>query len=420
MKALVVDDSKLARVKLGKLLEARGIEVDTAESGEEAIERARRSPPNVIFMDHQMPSMDGIEAMKLIKNDPRTRNVPIIMCTGQDEAAFRDMAEANGAVGVLTKPPVLEELDRLLSEAVVPAGAAEAAGDTVEIHEVLERIGRIERRVPDAEHIDRRMEEISKQLHTMLQQMEKDLEERLESIVEGLSAPAPDAAAIAEQAARQAGEQVARRIGQIEGRIREMETALEVLAGEQREPVDVEKLAKQAAERIESGLAQRLEPIERRVAELDANLAAELETVVQRTVAQIPTPPAVLSDTELERVRAVAEAAGMEAARQTMEEHEPPPAQAISAELEESLRALSEEIARDTARSTSQSEARRVVEAHLENIREPEADSAALKAIEDELHALRSQTASLQKQTRLAIAVAGAAVVLAAVSPFVL
>ncbi len=427
MKALVVDDSKLARVKLGKLLKERGLEVDTAESGEEAIERARKDPPNVIFMDHQMPSMDGIQAMKLIKSDPKTRNVPVIMCTGQDESAFRDMAVANGAVGVLTKPPVLEDLDKLLSETAVPEQAgAEAAREApepaAEIHEILERITRIEERVPTPEHIDRQITEVSHSVQGMLRTMEEELEARLAALTDELSTPALDVAEIAEQAARKAGEQVARRFGQIEARIKDMETALEAAVGESGPPVDVGSLAEEAAARIEAGLAERLELMEHKLGELDSNLSTEIEALVQRAVSQVPAPPVVLSDSELERVRAVAEAAALDAARQAIREHEPGPASTISEELEADLRALSEEIARETARSTSQSEAQRVVEAHLEDQRQTHGDSQAddrLKTLERELGAVRARAEGLQKRVYLALAVAGLAIAAALVMPFV-
>jgi CheY-like chemotaxis protein len=367
--------------------------------------------------------MDGIQAMKLIKSDPRTRDVPVIMCTGQDESDFRDLAVANGAVGVLTKPPVLEDLDKLLSEAAVPeeAESTAPAATGTELHEILERITRIERRVPAAEHIDRRIAEVSESVRDLLRKMEEELEARLASIADELSSPGVDAAAIAEQAAQRAGEQVARRFGQLESRIKELETALEAALGASAEPLDPEAVAREAAAKLESSLAERLAPLERKLGEMDANLSAEIETLVQRTVSQVPAPPAVLSDTELERVRAVAEATAQDAARQAIEAQEPRPAEAISRELEESLRALSEEIARETARATSQSEAQRVVAEHLEDGSGSEGgDDRRLAAMEKELQALRAAGEGLRRQVRLAMAVAGAAVAAAVALPFVL
>ena len=429
MKALVVDDSKLARVKLGKLLKERGIEVDTAESGEEAIERARRDPPNVIFMDHQMPSMDGIEAMKLIKSDPKTRNVPVIMCTGQDEAAFREMAASQGAVGVLTKPPVLEDLDRLLSEAAVPEETTPAEAPTqpaAEIHEILERITRIEARVPAPEHIEEQIAAVSESLRTAIRNMEEEIETRLATIADELSTPGLDAASIAEEAAQRAGEQVARRFAQFEHRIKELETALEAAISQEGRGPDPDSLAEQAAARIEAGLGERLEPLERKLSEIEASLSAEIEGLVQRTVSEIPAPPAVLGDGELERVKAVAESTAQRIAQQAVREQEAPAASAISEELEAELRALSEEIARETARATSQSEAQRVVEAHLSAVQESEPGNgkdetiARVDAVLRELREVREQNQGLRRQVYVAWVLAAAAIAAAIALPLVL
>ncbi len=422
MKALVVDDSKLARVKLGKLLKERGIEVDTAESGEEAVERADRSPPNLIFMDHQMPNMDGIEAMKRIKSNPKTQHVPVIMCTGQDEPAFKDMAVANGAMGVLTKPPAIEDLDRLLSEAAIPEHppTAEAAPAAAELQEILERITRIEAHLPASEQIEARIAAVSESLHTTIRTMEEQLEARLTRIVEESATPEIDTTALAEEAARQAGDQVARRLAQFEHRIKELETAVETALTQSASSADPAELAEQAAARIEAGVGKRLEPLERKLAELDTNLSAEIEAWVHRIVSEIPAAPAVLSDTELERVKAVAESAAQDAARQAVQAQEPPVASAISEELEASLRALSEQTAREAARAASQSEAQRVLEEHLQAEHASSAGASANDATAQELQALRRRSDQLQKQVHVAWAMAALAAIAAVVLPFVL
>ena len=62
--ALVVDDSKSARVILSRMLEKYDIEVDMAESAEQAIEYLKGNRPDAIFMDHLMPGMDGLQAVR--------------------------------------------------------------------------------------------------------------------------------------------------------------------------------------------------------------------------------------------------------------------------------------------------------------------------------------------------------------------
>ena len=69
-KALIVDDSKLAQFVLKNMLIQHKIEVDMTESAEEALGYLSRRKPDVIFMDHTMPGMDGLQALKAIKDDP--------------------------------------------------------------------------------------------------------------------------------------------------------------------------------------------------------------------------------------------------------------------------------------------------------------------------------------------------------------
>jgi CheY-like chemotaxis protein len=102
-RALVVDDSKSARSFLAKLLEDQRLEVDAAETAEQAIEYLSRNRPDVIFMDHLMPGMDGFQAVQAIKGNPRTATIPILMYTSQEGELYLGQARALGAVGVLPK-----------------------------------------------------------------------------------------------------------------------------------------------------------------------------------------------------------------------------------------------------------------------------------------------------------------------------
>ena len=102
-RALIVDDSKSARAFLARMLEKHGIEVDTAETAEQAIVYLARTRPDVIFMDHLMPGMDGFQAVQSIKNNPRTATIPIMMFTSQEGELYLGQARALGALGVLPK-----------------------------------------------------------------------------------------------------------------------------------------------------------------------------------------------------------------------------------------------------------------------------------------------------------------------------
>ncbi|HEU5442900.1 MAG TPA: response regulator, partial [Steroidobacteraceae bacterium] len=78
-------------------------QVDSVESAEAAIGYLASRRPDVIFMDHMMPGMDGFQAVQAIKNDPRTATIPIMMYTSQEGEVYLGQARALGAVGVLPK-----------------------------------------------------------------------------------------------------------------------------------------------------------------------------------------------------------------------------------------------------------------------------------------------------------------------------
>jgi len=101
--ALVVDDSKTARVTLKRMLEKQGLDVETLESAPEALDYLGNTTPDVIFMDHMMPDMDGFEAVKVIKGNPDTATIPIMMYTSRGGDLYVSQARALGAVGILPK-----------------------------------------------------------------------------------------------------------------------------------------------------------------------------------------------------------------------------------------------------------------------------------------------------------------------------
>ncbi len=102
-RALIVDDSNSARIVLSRMLQKYSIDVDTAESAESAMVYLTHNRPDVIFMDHLMPGMDGFQAVQAIKNNPRTATIPIMMYTSQEGELYVGQARALGAVGVLPK-----------------------------------------------------------------------------------------------------------------------------------------------------------------------------------------------------------------------------------------------------------------------------------------------------------------------------
>lgn len=134
--ALIVDDSPSARLVLGRMLTRHSLEVEAVASAEEALDYLKHARPDVIFMDHQMPGMDGLQALGAIKSNPDTATIPVMMYTSQSGEVYVGQARALGAIGVLPKQvqPVevseilrsLHLIDDELSEA---AAAAEAVAE---------------------------------------------------------------------------------------------------------------------------------------------------------------------------------------------------------------------------------------------------------------------------------------------------
>ncbi len=118
-RALVVDDSRSSRASLTRQLADQQLEVDSAETAEQAIDYLSRTRPDVIFMDHLMPGMDGFQAMQAIKKDPRTAGIPVLMYTSQEGELYLGQARALGAAGVLRKGAADTEVRALLEELMV-------------------------------------------------------------------------------------------------------------------------------------------------------------------------------------------------------------------------------------------------------------------------------------------------------------
>lgn len=124
--ALIVDDSASARFVLGRLLQDYDLAVDTAESAEKALDYLKHQRPDVIFMDHLMPGMDGFQAVKAIKANPATATIPIMMYTSQEGEVYVGQARALGAVGVLPKQVKPVEVSKVLSSLNLVEGGESA------------------------------------------------------------------------------------------------------------------------------------------------------------------------------------------------------------------------------------------------------------------------------------------------------
>jgi two-component system cell cycle response regulator len=101
---LIVDDVATNRLLLNRLLTLAYYDVDEAEDGHQALEVARRSPPDVMLVDLMMPGMDGFDLCRSVKRDPALSDIPVVVVTGATAAESRVRALDSGADDFLTKP----------------------------------------------------------------------------------------------------------------------------------------------------------------------------------------------------------------------------------------------------------------------------------------------------------------------------
>ena len=122
VKALVVDDEPMNIIVAKGVLGGYGITIETAESGPESIDMCLNGDYDVVFMDHMMPGMDGIEAMKKIRSVMAgRRNVPIVALTANTVSSAREMFIREGFDGFVGKPIDVSELERVLRKVLPPS-----------------------------------------------------------------------------------------------------------------------------------------------------------------------------------------------------------------------------------------------------------------------------------------------------------
>ena len=107
---LIVDDNLDAREMYGMYLQHEGFRWAEAVNGHDAITQTRVEKPSLILMDATMPRMDGWEAVRILKQDAVTKNIPLIMLTAHAFQEHRERAAAAGADGFLAKPVLPDQL----------------------------------------------------------------------------------------------------------------------------------------------------------------------------------------------------------------------------------------------------------------------------------------------------------------------
>lgn len=110
---LVVDDNDLNLKLISVIMNRAGFDVLTAATAEHALEIARSALPHLVLMDIKLPTMDGLEATRIMKADPVLAPIPVVALTAWARAEDRDRALAAGCAHFLTKPIDIRELVRV-------------------------------------------------------------------------------------------------------------------------------------------------------------------------------------------------------------------------------------------------------------------------------------------------------------------
>ena len=108
---LIVDDVDHGREICSEYLQFRGFRVATAADGQEALDKAFELLPDIILMDLSLPKIDGWEATRRLKNDDRTRAIPVVALTAHALASAHDKAMEAGCDSVVTKPCLPKDLE---------------------------------------------------------------------------------------------------------------------------------------------------------------------------------------------------------------------------------------------------------------------------------------------------------------------
>ena len=121
IRALIVDDEPMNLVVATGIFKEYGLDLDTAESGSEAVKKYTDGDYDIVFMDHMMPEMDGVEAMKIIRKvaSENNRNPVILALTANVLSGAREMFMKEGFDGFIAKPIDIGEFERVM-KSVLP------------------------------------------------------------------------------------------------------------------------------------------------------------------------------------------------------------------------------------------------------------------------------------------------------------
>jgi len=120
-KILIIDDNENNRLLMADILQYRGYEISEAEDGAKGINLAAKLKPDLILLDMQMPGIDGFAAAKMLKSDPLTKDIKIIVVTSLAMKGDREKIIALGVDDYIAKPIDTRQFPVLVEKYIGPA-----------------------------------------------------------------------------------------------------------------------------------------------------------------------------------------------------------------------------------------------------------------------------------------------------------
>jgi DNA-binding response OmpR family regulator len=109
-KVLLIEDEESLRNLYTRILSNKNYEVESAADGEVALSLLKQSKPDVIVLDIVMPHYNGVEILKILKNDGELKSIPVVMLTALSEMRRITECLDMGAIGYITKDSTVEEI----------------------------------------------------------------------------------------------------------------------------------------------------------------------------------------------------------------------------------------------------------------------------------------------------------------------
>jgi len=116
IRIVYVEDEKDIRLPLSQILIMLGYEVMCANNGKQGVEAAESWKPDIILMDLRMPVMDGPTAIRTLRSNPNTSDIPVFVLSAYSDAETRDKCKHIGVDGFMSKPINIEKVDAAIKE----------------------------------------------------------------------------------------------------------------------------------------------------------------------------------------------------------------------------------------------------------------------------------------------------------------